>query len=93
MESELPVFPIRVNKRCPAIIFAVSRTANVPGRIILLIVSIQTINGISTEGVPCGTKWANICWVWFNHPNTINEIHRGKANLSVRVKWLVLVKI
>jgi hypothetical protein len=51
-ERELPVFPIKVNSKCPAIMFAVSRTANVPGRIILLIVSIHTIKGIKTLGVP-----------------------------------------
>lgn len=67
-DKEFPVFPKSVNKRCPAIILAANRTANVPGRIIFLIVSIQTINGIRIEGVPCGTKWANMCWVWFNQP-------------------------
>jgi hypothetical protein len=51
-EREFPVFPIRVNKRCPAIIFAVNRTAKVPGRITFLIVSIHTIKGIRTLGVP-----------------------------------------
>lgn len=53
---EGPVFPNKVNSKCPAIILAVSRTASVPGRITLLIVSIQTIKGIRAEGVPCGTK-------------------------------------
>lgn len=50
--NEGPVFPNKVNNKCPAIIFAASRTARVPGRIILLMVSIHTINGISTAGVP-----------------------------------------
>jgi hypothetical protein len=40
--------------------FAVSRTANVPGRMMFLIVSIQTINGIRGVGVPCGTKCSNM---------------------------------
>jgi hypothetical protein len=53
---EGPLFPRRVNNRWPAIIFAVKRTANVPGRIKLLIVSMITINGISIVGVPCGTR-------------------------------------
>ena len=88
-----PVFPIRVNRRWPAIIFAVNRTANVPGRIILLIVSIHTIKGIRAEGVPWGTKWANICCVWLIHPYNINLNHRGRANERVIVRWLVLVKI
>lgn len=55
-----PVFPSSVIKRCPAIILADSRTANVPGRIIFLIVSMHTIKGMSAGGVPWGTKCANI---------------------------------
>lgn len=66
--KEGPVFPNKVINKCPAIILAVSRTANVPGRIILLIVSIHTINGIKIPGVPWGTKWQNMCWVLFIHP-------------------------
>lgn len=68
VDNIFPVLLIRVNNKCPAIIFAVNRTAKVPGRIILLIVSIQTIKGIKTPGVPWGTRCINICWVWFNHP-------------------------
>lgn len=93
VEREGPVLPRRVNKRCPAIILAASRTANVPGRITFLIVSINTINGIKAAGVPWGTKWANICWVWLIHPKSINAIQSGKARLNVIIKWLVLVKI
>jgi hypothetical protein len=55
-DKEFPVFPIKVNSRCPAIILAVNRTANVPGRITFLIVSIHTIKGIKIVGVPWGTK-------------------------------------
>lgn len=58
----------KVNKRWPAIILAVNRTAKVPGRIILLIVSIKTIKGIKIVGVPWGIRWINICCVLFNHP-------------------------
>jgi len=50
--SDVPVFPRRVRSKCPAIMLAVSRIARVPGRIIFLIVSIHTIKGISTGGVP-----------------------------------------
>lgn len=46
------MFPINVRSKWPAIIFAVNRTAKVPGRIVFLIVSIQTINGMRIEGVP-----------------------------------------
>ena len=50
--SDGPLFPSKVNNKCPAIMFAVRRTANVPGRIRLLIVSMITINGINMVGVP-----------------------------------------
>lgn len=65
---ELPVLPKSVRRRWPAIIFAVRRIANVPGRITFLIVSMHTIKGISTGGVPWGTKCANICIVLLIHP-------------------------
>jgi len=42
-----PLFPSSVNNKYPAIIFAVRHTANVPGRIRLLIVSVITINGLT----------------------------------------------
>jgi hypothetical protein len=73
--------------------FAVNRTAKVPGRIIFLIVSMQTIKGIRTAGVPWGTKCANICCVLLIHPYNMKLIHKGRANANVKVKWLVLVKI
>lgn len=51
----------------------------------------STINGINTKGVPWGTKWANICWVWFSHPNTINVIQRGNDKDKVITICLDLV--
>lgn len=93
VDSEFPVFPKRVRSKCPAIILAESRTAKVPGRIIFLIVSIKTINGINTGGVPWGTKCANIWFVLLIHPKNMKLNHRGRAKDSVRVIWLVLVKI
>lgn len=78
--------PNKLIRRCPAIIFAVSRTANDPGRIKLLIVSIITINGINTAGVPAGIKWANISCELLIHPNNIilNHIGNAKANVYER---------
>jgi hypothetical protein len=35
---------------------------------ILLMVSIRTIKGINTEGVPCGIKWINMCFVLLIQP-------------------------
>lgn len=55
--------PSRVINRCPATILAISRTARVRGRMIFLIDSISTINGISAEGVLWGTRCANINFV------------------------------
>lgn len=93
IDKEGPIFPKRVISKCPAIILADSRTAKVPGRIMLLILSIHTINGINMEGVPWGTKWANIRYVLLIHPYSMNVNHRGKANLNVITIWLVLVKM
>jgi len=53
-------FPKRVSRRCPAIMLADRRIARVRGRITFLMVSITTMKDIRAEGVPCGTKWANI---------------------------------
>lgn len=63
-----PWLPRRVKRRCPAIILAANRIANVPGRIMLLMVSIHTMKDIRATGVPWGTRWANIWLVWFIHP-------------------------
>lgn len=93
IDREGPALPSRVRSKCPATILAVKRIAKVPGRIIFLVVSIRTIKGISTGGVPCGTKCANMCTVWLIQPNTIKLSHRGKAKVNVNLKWLVLVKI
>lgn len=88
-----PVFPKRVIRRWPAIILADKRIASVPGRITLLMDSMHTINGMSTGGVPWGTRWASIWVVLLIHPISINLIHKGRAIESVIVIWLVLVKI
>jgi len=48
--------PRRVNNKWPTIIFAVRWIDNVNGRIIKLIDSIITINGISIKGVSDGIK-------------------------------------
>jgi hypothetical protein len=91
--SDGPLFPNKVNSRWPAIIFAVRRTASVPGRIRFLIVSMITMNGINIDGVPCGTRCSNMWLVFLIHPNNINLSHSGKARVSVSVKCLVLVKM
>ena len=37
VDKKRPVFPKRINNKCPAIIFAANPTAQVPGRIKFLI--------------------------------------------------------
>jgi hypothetical protein len=78
-----PLFPSKVSSKCPAIMFAVNRRANVPGRIRLLIVLMTTMNGISIVGVPCGTRCLNMWLVFLIHPNNINLIHIGRARVNV----------
>ena len=82
------IFPSKVSSKCPAIIFAVKRTASVPGWIRLLIISMININGINIVSVSCGTKCSNMWLVFLIHPNNINLIHRGgaKVNVSAGVK-------
>ena len=67
------LLPSKVSRKCPAIMFAFRRTASVPGRIILLIVSMITINGINIVGIPCGTKCSNMWLVFLIHPNDIHQ--------------------
>lgn len=79
----IDLFPNKVISKWPAIILAVNRTANDPGRIRFLIVSIHTIKGVKILGVPKGTKWQNIWFILFNQPNSIKVNHKGKAKLNV----------
>lgn len=72
-------FPNNVIKRCPAIILAVSRTQRVIGRIKLLVNSINTIKLIRAIGVPCGTKWESMWFVFFNQPIKLIDNQAIKA--------------
>ena len=85
--------PINVNNKWPATIFAAKRIANVPGRIILLTLSINTIRGIKIVGVPIGTKCLKIWLYWKINDQIIQPIHKGNLIDKVITKWLVLVKI
>ena len=82
---DCPLFPNKVSSKCPAIIFAVKRTASVPGRIRLLIISVITLNGFNMIGVPYGIKCSNIIifiycnwvvtrWQWLFYIYTKHEI-------------------
>lgn len=59
LEINCPEDPKRDNNKWPAIILAVSRIDKVIGRIISLIDSIITINGINRAGVPWGVRWVS----------------------------------
>lgn len=83
----------KVSRRCPAIIFAARRTERVIGRIIFLVVSINTIKEERGIGVLFGTRCENILFVLLIHPKIIVVNHRGKARERVKVKWLEAVKI
>lgn len=88
----ITLLPNNVISKCPAIMFAVNRTAKDPGRIKFLMDSINTIKGIRIEGVPIGTKWVNILFVLLIHPNIIRDIQIDKANVRDTTKWAVAVK-
>lgn len=88
-----PWFPNRVSNKWPAIILAESRIESVIGRIIFLIVSIKIINIISAKGVPVGSRWANILFVFLTHPKIINVNQSGRASVIVITICLVAVKI
>lgn len=86
----IDLIEIRAMIICPAIMFAVRRTDKVKGRIINLILSITTINGIRALGQPKGTKWANK--EFKEEPPVIiidNQNLRPKDILTL--KWLVEV--
>lgn len=71
--------------------FAASRILRVPGRMIFLIVSISTINGIRAKGVPWGTKWANMCLVCWIQPKSMRATHKGSDKAKVITMCLDLV--
>lgn len=71
--------PIRWMSRCPAVMFAVSRTANAIGWINRLIVSIITSIGIRGRGVPWGKKCARDAFVLWRKPKITVPAQRGMA--------------
>lgn len=71
--------PIRWMSRCPAVMFAVSRTASAIGWINRLIVSIITSIGIRGRGVPWGKKCARDAFVLWRKPKITVPAQRGMA--------------
>lgn len=66
----------RYINKCPAVIFAISRTDKVIGRIRFLIISIITMIGMRGDGEPIGTMWENIKLVFLNIKYIILAVHR-----------------
>jgi len=91
--NDIRAFPNKDMRRWPAMRLAVRRTHKVIGRIIFLTSSIMTINIIKVPGVPWGTKWDNMWFVFFNHPNSIKESQNVKDKGRVTVRWEVGEKI
>lgn len=71
-----PEDPNKDKRRWPATMLAVNRIESVIGRIINLINSIKTINGIRIVGVFEGVRWVNIWLVKLIQPNNIILIHK-----------------
>ncbi len=81
--------PIRWISRCPAVMFAVSRTASAIGWINKLIVSIIINIGISGKGVPWGRKWASEALVLYRKPVMTAPAHSGIAIPKFIESWVV----
>lgn len=88
-----PVDPRRQSKRWPAIMLAVNRMARVKGRIIRLIDSINTINGISEGGVPEGVRWASKLFKYLVILKIIIDNQRVSERAIQNLICLVAVKI
>lgn len=84
--------PIKWISRCPAVIFAVSRTANAIGWINRLIVSMIISMGIKGSGVPWGKKCARDAFVLWRKPKITVPAQRGIAMPRFIDSWVVGVK-
>lgn len=92
LESTNVAPPIRWMRRCPAVMLAVSRTANAMGWINKLIVSIIISIGINGKGVPWGKKWASEALVLYRNPVITAPAHKGIAMPRFIESWVVGVK-
>lgn len=91
-ESTSVAPPIKWIRRCPAVMLAVSRTANAMGWINKLIVSIIINMGIKGRGVPWGKKWASDALVLYRNPVITAPAHKGIAIPRFMESWVVGVK-
>jgi hypothetical protein len=74
---------------CPALMLAISRTDNVIGRTMILIVSIITRNGFKRAGAPIGSKPAITDLGLKKIAEIIRDNHKGSPRDSEILKCLV----
>jgi len=89
---EIAKFLNKLSNKCPATILADSRIDNVKGRIIFLTNSIRTIKFIKIIGVPVGTVWAIMFFVFLIHPYNIKLIQNATLVGNDNIIWAVGVK-
>lgn len=82
-----------VINKCPAIKFAVNRIDNDNGRIKILVVSINTINGVNIIGVFKGIKCAIIFLKFVIVDIIIKNNQNGIAKVNENTIWLEDEKI
>lgn len=90
--DRLPPFTKLINK-CPATILAARRTDSVIGRMKFLTSSIIIIRGMSTSGVPEGTKWTKNLLIAFKINPISMKIHTQVAIPRVKEILLEGVKV
>lgn len=82
-------FAIRPIIICPALIFAISRTIKVNGRMQILTVSIITNKGTKAAGAPAGARWAADSIGNFNQPDKISRPQNTNAKDPTTQMFLV----
>ena len=65
---------------------AASRNDRVSGRTVILIVSINTRNGLSQSGAPDGSKWAINSFFLLIKLDIIIDNHKGNPISNVNIK-------
>jgi hypothetical protein len=85
--------PTRLNTICPALIFAANRNDSVIGRTKILVVSINTRNGLSQSGAPSGRKWATDALGDFVKVDNIILSQIGSPSLIVKIRCLDVLNI
>lgn len=72
---------------------AASRKDKVNGRTKILVVSMRIRNGFSQSGAPSGNRWAVDALGAFAKVDNKKDIHNGRPNDIVKIKWLDKLKV